>query len=340
MTTTETLEQTGEFLRLALRYMGERRIPVNPENYAVWYEYVSGNSAELKEVMDRYMASGREFTPEINRELYRKFVSGDKKEVTEPIYLEFRRILLEMLRLFAASGAEMARSSNHLERYIQELENETEINTICRTVGEIINETRSMVVSGKNLHERMQSGSREIEELRKALVREKERAVTDALTGVSNRRAFEEELDRQIARSRENQSPLSIMFTDIDLFKRINDQFGHLVGDKVLRMTASKIRQFVKGKDFVARYGGEEFVVLFPDTPLKGADVVSEQIRSGFEQIQWKRKDTGESLGKITISLGVTELRADDSGKDFLARADSALYESKNNGRNRVTSVP
>jgi diguanylate cyclase len=130
----------------------------------------------------------------------------------------------------------------------------------------------------------------------------------------------------------------SILITDIDHFKLVNDTYGHLFGDKVICAIAQILKQNIKGKDTAARYGGEEFVILLPDTPLQGALTLAESIRATIEGIRIKRVQDNAVATNITVSLGVASYQQNESISDFIGRADQALYESKRQGRNRVTS--
>jgi diguanylate cyclase len=123
---------------------------------------------------------------------------------------------------------------------------------------------------------------------------------------------------------------------DIDHFKRFNDTWGHQTGDQVLRLVANCLSENVKGRDTAARYGGEEFVVILRQTALDGAAKLADQIRGNVENKKLVKKSTGDILGTITISIGVAQLRADDTPELLIQRADRALYRAKNTGRNRV----
>jgi diguanylate cyclase len=138
--------------------------------------------------------------------------------------------------------------------------------------------------------------------------------------------------------AKEHHSDLCLMMIDIDHFKRFNDKFGHLLGDEVLKTVARTLTDTLKGRDVVARFGGEEFVVILPDTPIEGAMKVAEMIRSAIAGKELKRKDTGETYGTITVSVGIAHYRAaTDTLPTLIKRADDAMYHSKQTGRNRVT---
>jgi diguanylate cyclase (GGDEF)-like protein len=155
-------------------------------------------------------------------------------------------------------------------------------------------------------------------------------AVTDTLTETYNRRKFDEVVTHEHQRATDQQAPFSLIMLDIDHFKRVNDQFGHSVGDLVLQQLSRLIRGLIRHGDLLIRWGGEEFVILLPATQLDEAGPFAERIRLEVETEQFK------GIGALTVSLGVAELRSDDSIDMLLKRVDNALYQAKQNGRNRV----
>ena len=164
-------------------------------------------------------------------------------------------------------------------------------------------------------------------------------ATEDGLTGLANRRAFDEQLVTEISRSRREHMPLSLLLIDVDHFKPFNDLYGHVVGDECLREVGNLIRQIAthRGSDFAARYGGEEFAVLLPNTPAGGALLVAERLRAAIQAAD--RTHEGSHHGRLTVSIGVAELVAGDhtTGSDgLIEHADQALYRAKEQGRNRV----
>jgi diguanylate cyclase (GGDEF)-like protein len=169
-------------------------------------------------------------------------------------------------------------------------------------------------------------------------------ALVDALTQLSNRRAFDLELPRQVKVSRTKGTPLSIMVLDIDFFKSVNDRYGHLVGDDVLKLLAKRLLANMRFYDAPFRYGGEEFVITLSNTDLQEGLAIAERLRRSIAQTPFKLLSVIENSGQlpITVSIGLTELRADDDeqGRSFLHRADQQLLKAKGAGRNRVVSDP
>ena len=160
----------------------------------------------------------------------------------------------------------------------------------------------------------------------------------DFLTGVPNRKAFDEKLAVCIDEAISNNEDLCLLVIDIDHFKKFNDKYGHIIGDEVLKIVARNVKEIVRGRDFLARFGGEEFVVILSQTPLSGAKTVAENIRNFFNQTKLKVVSTSKDLGKVTVSIGAAIYRYDEPIKEFIDRSDQALYFAKNTGRNRVAT--
>ena len=158
-------------------------------------------------------------------------------------------------------------------------------------------------------------------------------ATLDALTNLNNRRQFEVRLKQEIATTKRQKNPLCAMMIDIDFFKKVNDTYGHASGDAVLRTVASIIKEHLRESDIPSRYGGEEFAVLLPYTHIEEAKIVGERLRKAVEEtpIPIDKKNIN-----VTISMGLAEFNVKETGEELFKRADSALYEAKEGGRNRV----
>jgi len=179
----------------------------------------------------------------------------------------------------------------------------------------------------------LQARLQEVERLQEQL---REQALQDPLTGMFNRRYLDAFLERELARARRDGNPLTVMILDIDHFKQINDHYGHLFGDRVIRAIGAALKAGIKGRDFVSRYGGEEFAILLPDTPVSGALVVAENIRRTVAGSRIRRLNSEEVVGNITLSAGIAAFSSVEAGEGLFERADAALYRAKNLGRNRI----
>lgn len=177
------------------------------------------------------------------------------------------------------------------------------------------------------------------EHLRTSVAQTIEMAVTDALTGLHNRRYLDSHLTTLFERARNRGRPLSLMITDIDRFKTVNDTWGHAAGDEVLREFASRLRKGVRGIDLVCRLGGEEFVIVMPDTEGEIASKVAERLRARIADTAFTIGTQGHTIN-VTASVGVTAMASGaDTVAAMLKRADIALYEAKNRGRNQVVAA-
>ncbi len=152
----------------------------------------------------------------------------------------------------------------------------------------------------------------------------------DSLTKALRKDAFNEIIGIKIIEAKHVDQPLSIIIFDIDHFKKINDTYGHLVGDTVLQQVSEVVRSNIRESEYFVRWGGEEFIILLPGTGLQGAQMVAEKIRRAIEAKEF------DTVGKVTCSFGVTQLLSDDTISSFIERADEALYEAKHGGRNQV----
>jgi two-component system cell cycle response regulator len=176
------------------------------------------------------------------------------------------------------------------------------------------------------------------EHLRQSLTQTIEMAVTDGLTGLHNRRYLDSHLKTLFERAMNRRRPLSLMITDIDRFKAINDTYGHDAGDEILREFAARLRKNVRGIDLACRYGGEEFVVVMPDTEPALANIVAERVREQIARQPFMVSGQDEPIN-VTISIGLAGIRhAEDTVAGLVKRADKALYEAKSAGRNRVVA--
>ncbi len=171
-------------------------------------------------------------------------------------------------------------------------------------------------------------------ELRDSVSTTMQLAIIDELTGLYNRRYFDRHLDLMIKKALEQRRSMAVMMLDIDYFKRVNDNYGHDVGDRILIEFARRIQRNIRGADLPCRYGGEEFVVLMPDIDKNRSQIVGERVR---EAVEMKKFDTGNGLQiPITVSIGISLIRENDNMQTLLKRADMALYQAKHHGRNRV----
>jgi diguanylate cyclase len=246
----------------------------------------------------------------------------------------------ELTREISAFGAETSRYGSALSEASQRVDSAPSPERIRGIVRGIVEETARVRDHAAQLDARLHASVTELVELRRDLQAAWHEARTDGLTGIANRKHFDQALRIAAAQAIEEGSPACLMLADIDRFKQFNDLHGHALGDQVLRLVAAVLRQNVKGQDLVARYGGEEFAVILPATRLPDAHALMDRLREIVASRQIQLKGQSRSLGRVTLSIGVTDFRRGEPCAEWLARADAALYEAKRLGRNRVVARP
>jgi diguanylate cyclase len=193
-------------------------------------------------------------------------------------------------------------------------------------------ESKSLKQQLQNLSDKVQMMETKERSMAAKLTQETQRAMTDSLTNLPNREAYNDRVHQELKRWQRYQKPLTLAIVDIDLFKRINDSYGHQVGDKVLKIVATTVRQLLREVDFMARFGGEEFVILLPETATENALILLDRIRNDISN---KPLSYGEEKLSVTLSIGITQFEGEDSTDTVFARADEAMYGAKEGGRNQ-----
>jgi diguanylate cyclase len=198
------------------------------------------------------------------------------------------------------------------------------------------NETDSLAIQLQTLVSKVQEMEQNEEEIRQRLEAEKKRALTDPLTGLANREAYGERVHQEFLRWQRYGHPLTLAVIDIDFFKKFNDTYGHQTGDKVLKIVANSVVKKLREVDFMARFGGEEFVILLPETTAPNALKTLDRIREALAKAPFRFKEEKVS---ITVSIGISEFKDNDTAEDVFARADEALYKAKEGGRNQCSCL-
>ncbi|MCG9730935.1 GGDEF domain-containing protein [Shewanella sp. Isolate13] len=330
-------ELSAKILRHAVPKMSELNIPVTPENYAVWYEYYKGINLDLKRAIDGLLANNVSFTPSVNKELYKTYIQVHSPEVIEKVQVETQVLINGLLAKIASMSSGTSRFSKSLSEFDSALKDEPEPIVLQKLVEGITSELDEIINANIEMDKSLNSMSEEVDALKTEMDDLRSVVMTDQLTSLNNRRAFDKEVISHINSFSQSNFESSLLVVDIDYFKKFNDVHGHLIGDKVLTYVAQALKNSVKGDDFVARYGGEEFVILLPNTSHENAQKVAENLRA---KIAARNLTIGKEkklpLGNITVSVGVASLKVSDDKDSYFIRADEALYRAKSSGRNCV----
>ena len=317
--------------------MGGAGVVATPENFELFYAYASGENPAIAQVMGAIIESKRTFTPELLADLRLRCLSGARAaQAMESLGGNMGALIDDIMGKLESSARDTANYKDALSEATGQLGGERSPADLRKLVDGLISATRAMEIRAKNLEGELQASSQQVSELRVKLADVRKESMTDPLTCIANRKAFDEALLAATTAVARDGEEVTLLLCDIDHFKLFNDTWGHQTGDQVLRLVASCLGENTKGRDTAARYGGEEFGVVLRGTGLEAATRVANQIRSMVETKKLVKKSTGDILGAITISIGVAQFGRDETGETVIRRADACLYGAKHNGRNLV----
>jgi diguanylate cyclase len=329
-----------KFAKTALALMGKCGVAIMPVSFELFYTYAAGENLDLIQAMDAMIVARTSFTPETLLQLRHRHLSGAHDvSVMNDFGADMRGMIDSVLNKLEASARDTSNYKQQLSDATGALGDQRSPADLRVLVDGLINATRAMEARTKSLEGELQASSQQVAELRHKLDDVRKESMTDPLTGIANRKAFDDAM-RQVQNmvNTPGGEAASLLLCDIDHFKQFNDNWGHQVGDQVLRLVANSLADNVKGRDTAARYGGEEFMVLLQGANLDAATHIATQI---CEQIRAKKlikKSTGEILGTITVSIGVAQIAPGESAETVMRRVDACLYGAKNHGRNLVVN--
>jgi diguanylate cyclase len=329
-----------EHARDALAWIAQHGVTPSPESFEVAFNHVTARHAELKRNIESLLHSGGKIDDYIVTLLHHRYFRSPKMDsaiasVGEALSKKLDsalQMLEEGGRDQSVFGQELGAAANALGTARRD---ETGIEVVVKRVLETVHRMKART---QMLEERLQKSSQDVSALREQLEVTRRESLTDPLTGIANRKAFDLAIEREIDASIESGEPLSLIVCDIDHFKRFNDRWGHEIGDQVLRAVATCLSKNVKGRDVAARIGGEEFAVILPKTNLNEAAILAHHIRNDLAEKKLIKRSTGAELSRVTLSAGVAQYALSDTVADLLRRADLCLYAAKHAGRNEVVS--
>jgi diguanylate cyclase len=327
------LDREQALAKTAIALMGECNVPPLPDNYELFYLYAAGENVALSRVMGDMIASRKPFTPNAIADLRQRCLTSARNTQTlDQVGGGLSATITNVIGELQTAGKHAVDYGRTLSVASGELGDEQSPEDVRRLVDGLIQATQAMETRTKALETELRQSSQQVSELKSKLDDVRKETLTDQLTGIPNRKAF----DNELAKAVEANEASTLLMLDIDHFKKFNDTWGHQTGDQVLRLVANCLSENVKGKDTAARYGGEEFAVILRHSELPDALKLAELIRANVQSKKLVKKSTGDILGTITISVGVAQLVPGENGTRLVQRADACLYGAKRAGRNMV----
>jgi diguanylate cyclase len=247
-------------------------------------------------------------------------------------------VLRQVVKVLQTHVTDHESFSERLDGHNQRLSRHESVGPIKEIVLALIEDNRDMRDRLYNVRNQLEESRLQVMQLQTNLERAEDAGLRDVVTAIGNRRFFDASFSEEVEKARRLGDNICLALADIDRFKHVNDRFGHLVGDRLLRLFANILVQNVRGQDKIARFGGEEFALIFPGARLVDAVTATDRIRGILESKQWTIEPSGERISKVTASFRVAKLRADESANDLLQRADELLYAAKSRGRNCVVA--
>jgi len=336
--TFERDQHTLRYAKFAIEQIERFNLPADPQSFELWYIYATGHNQFLNKAIDAMLTAGCLNETELDRLYTLHISSGRSARRLNAVATKLADEVAQVIGMIGAATESSEEYDQHLGEGLAVLEQTERHEALKPVVEALVMATREMEDKTLALELQLETSKSKTVELQQDIDKIRLESSTDPLTLIGNRQYFDEKLPGMIADARETGRPVTLLFADIDHFKDFNDTFGHQVGDQVLRLVAATIKENIREGCFACRYGGEEFGVILPNTPLAGAKMVAERIRSAVRARDLKKRSTRESLGRVTISIGVAQFHPKDTAHELLQRADACLYAAKRSGRDRVVS--
>jgi diguanylate cyclase len=330
-------DATLQTARAALEAIMARGQSADPKSFALWYNYAGGDSGLLTEAVNKKLARDGRLTQRDIEELSSAYISSaSTPDKVDRLGARISDEIEQVVAMIAAAEGSASNYSANLADVSARLGSTDDRAGVRAIVESLVLATKEMEATNAKLQMQLQAVLEEVARLRREIDEVRKESLTDALTSLGNRKFFNATLEKSVAEAHAASEALSLLLVDVDHFKKINDTYGHVVGDRVLRFVANTLRETLKGRDISARYGGDEFAVILPRTPIPAALAVGEQLRAAVMRGELVKRSTGEKHAKLTISVGVAALHACASAQSLVEAADVCLYAAKRNGRNCV----
>lgn len=328
----ESQAQANELMQQVMAFLNHHALAANPVNYAVAYEHLSGVNSALSQVIEAREQSAKAFDNFVMENLHNDLILK-QSNLQQNIVEHLDDIIDNIEEKSSHSSAAIGRYLDKLDSGIASLSSQ-DVAKSRNAISSLIAATQDMKKSQQKLQAQLLHSCSETEHLRMEIEDlQRERSI-DSLTGLNNVKVLDQRMDLWLKEYPSRK--IAAIAIDIDHFHKVNEAYGHLVGDVVLSKVARKITHYVSDSGLPVRVGGEEFLILLPDVDLHTANEVAEQVRKGIEKMRFVSSRSKRTLPSITVSVGTASYRDSELLDDFIARADSAMLQAKSSGRNKV----
>ncbi|MDH3581189.1 MAG: diguanylate cyclase [Hyphomicrobiales bacterium] len=326
----------GACLR-AIELISQAGVTPSPENYHLMYRHAAGADPALAAALDGLLGPGSQVAQvELDR-LYEAHVAdGKSQDKLCDVGVQLDAQLRDALKLVKNTIRSNAEYGISLDDASFQLADSSDPERLSAALEGLVQATQQMHKKSSEFGRQLRESTAEIELLKQQVQELQSELNTDALTGAANRAHFDSVVNSQLARAERLGEPFCLAMVDIDYFKAFNDRFGHRAGDSALRLVATTMKTKVREYDEVCRYGGDEFALVLPNAELETATKIAERIRASLSIRPLIRRNSGENLGLINVTIGATQVVAGDTYASIVERADKCLYAAKRAGRNRV----
>lgn len=335
VTSQPTTVQAGTNIAASIYELASRfQTPLTPENFKTWYIYVIGGNPALVERVNKLTQSQSSFNPSEFKQLYSECIDIDlgPHEHSAVIHTELNAIM-DAVNSYMSSSDEYSDNLKEVDEQISETNIPPDFKNIVTT---LLKENLKIREQAATAYASLEKSQQSIEQIRIELQETQDEALKDPLTKIGNRRCFDAQLSIAVMNAEKSGKSLCLAIADLDKFKLLNDNYGHLVGDAVLKYFASLMDEIAEEPQIATRFGGEEFAIIFPETKLEEATALVEELRGKLEVSNLVTINNRRPIGTVTASFGISKFVKGDTSETMVQRADKLLYQAKDGGRNRI----